>query len=118
MQGRVGRLLASVAVVGGVALAVQPLAGRAGAAIPEHDARATAHVLDRLAFGPRPGEVDRVLQMGLATYIDRQLHPERIDDAALASRLAAFDTLDMSTSDLAEKYFLPAQQLRRQAQIA
>src|SRR5690349_3416404 len=117
MQGRIGRLVVFVAVAGAVMFAPRAISGRESA-IPEHDARAAAHVLDRIAFGPTPGEIDRVVRTGLGAYIDRQLHPERIEDGALAARLAAFDTLDMSTRELAEKYFLPATALRRQAQLA
>ena len=36
------------------------------------------HVLNRIAFGPRPGDVERVQALGLQRYIDEQLHPERI----------------------------------------
>src|SRR5215469_5804616 len=40
------------------------------------------HVLNRIAFGPRPGDVEAVRRMGIDKYIDLQLHPERISDAA------------------------------------
>ena len=39
------------------------------------------HVLNRLSFGPRPGDVDRVLAMGVDRWIDRQLRPESIVDS-------------------------------------
>src|SRR4051794_37240907 len=39
------------------------------------------HALNRLAFGPRPGDVERVKAMGLSRYLDQQLHPERVDDS-------------------------------------
>jgi uncharacterized protein (DUF1800 family) len=45
------------------------------------DAR-TVHVLNRLAFGPRPGEVEQVMRMGVDRWIDRQLRPESIDDSS------------------------------------
>lgn len=80
------------------------------------DAQAVAHVLNRLGYGPRPGDVQRVQAMGLATYIDLQLHPERIANAELDARLASFETLTMSTRDLAEQYFIPAQQAQRAQQ--
>jgi uncharacterized protein (DUF1800 family) len=78
--------------------------------------RTVAHVLNRIGFGPRPGDVARVQQAGLAAYIEQQLHPERIADGSLAARLSEFPTLGMSTSELAEQYFNPADELRRQAQ--
>jgi uncharacterized protein (DUF1800 family) len=51
------------------------------------------HALNRLAFGPRPGEVDRVLKIGVDAWIDRQLAPERLDDRAVEKRLEVYDTL-------------------------
>ena len=51
------------------------------------------HVLDRLAFGPRPGDVARVRAMGVDRWIARQLEPGRVDDAANDALVAdAFDT--------------------------
>src|SRR5208337_5334940 len=38
------------------------------------------HALNRLAFGPRPGDVDRVLAMSVDKWIVQQLEPEKIDD--------------------------------------
>jgi uncharacterized protein (DUF1800 family) len=56
------------------------------ASVPK-DAAAVEHALNRLAYGPRPGDVERVQQMGLAAWIDQQLHPDAIDDSALKARL-------------------------------
>jgi uncharacterized protein (DUF1800 family) len=81
------------------------------------DAETIAHVLNRLGYGPRPGDVERVRAMGLGAYIDQQLHPERIDDAALEARLATFSTLTMPTRALASTYFIPAIQARRDADL-
>ena len=36
------------------------------------------HVLNRLGFGPRPGDIEKVAAMGLETYIEQQLHPQEI----------------------------------------
>src|SRR5499427_10874099 len=44
---------------------------------------AIVHALNRLAYGPRPGDVERVKQMGLAKWIDQQLNPSSIDDSAV-----------------------------------
>src|SRR6185437_12817814 len=55
------------------------------------------HVLNRLAFGPGPGDVERVTTMGIDKWIDQQLHPEKIDDHALDARLAPFRSLHMNT---------------------
>ena len=58
------------------------------------------HVLDRLGYGPRPGDVQRVKQMGLETYLQQQLHPESIDDSAVAKELAGLTALSMTATNL------------------
>src|SRR5437667_10337379 len=75
------------------------------------------HALNRLAYGPRPGDVDRVAQGGVMTWIQQQLAPERIDDARLAERERRFDLLSYRRDDLARLY-LDAQRARRERQQA
>jgi uncharacterized protein (DUF1800 family) len=65
------------------------------------------HALNRLTFGPRPGDLDHVLQVGVDKWIDRQLHPESIDDSALNARLAPLRTLKMSPKDLVQSFPSP-----------
>jgi uncharacterized protein (DUF1800 family) len=67
------------------------------------------HVLNRLSFGPRPGDVEGVLSMGVDKWIDQQLHPEKIDDRALDLRLSPFRTLRMNTDAMVENF--PPRQL-------
>ena len=62
------------------------------------------HALNRLAFGPRPGEVERVAAMGVDQWIELQLRPEKLDDSALESRLAPFRTLRMDTREMVENF--------------
>ncbi len=71
------------------------------------------HVLNRLGFGARPGEVERVRRLGLEAYIEQQLNPSKLDDSALAARLRDFPTLGMSNGELLAKYPQPGQLLRR-----
>src|SRR5262252_348153 len=61
---------------------------------------AVLHALNRLAYGPRPGDIERVQQIGLAKWIDQQLNPTPIDDKALEARLESLPTLRMSTATL------------------
>ena len=68
------------------------------------DQQRAVHALNRLAFGPRPGDVQRVAQMGVDQWIELQLHPDKIDDAALASRLSPFRTLRMDTKEIVENF--------------
>ena len=70
------------------------------------------HALNRLTFGPRPGDVQQVTAMGVDKWIDLQLHPEKISDSAIESRLAPFRTLRMSSREMVEEF--PDQQMIRQ----
>ncbi len=70
---------------------------------------AILHAMNRLAYGPRPGDVERVRQMGLAKWIDQQLAPNSIDDQALNARLENLPTLSMSSTRLIEEYPQPKQ---------
>jgi uncharacterized protein (DUF1800 family) len=69
-----------------------------------NDERRAVHALNRLAFGPRPGDVQQVMAMGVDRWIDLQLHPERISDDALESRLAAFRTLRMDPREIVQEF--------------
>ena len=62
------------------------------------------HALNRLTFGPRPGDVQLVMAMGVDRWIDLQLHPEKISDSMLESRLAAFRTLRMSAREIVDEF--------------
>jgi uncharacterized protein (DUF1800 family) len=69
------------------------------------------HTLNRLGYGPRPGDVERVRQMGLAQWIERQLEPGRISDARVEAALQAFPTLTMAVPDLVRTYPEPDQRI-------
>ena len=58
------------------------------------------HVLNRLAFGARPGDVEAIRVMGVDAWIDRQLYPERIPDATTEQFVARFPTLGKSGEQL------------------
>jgi uncharacterized protein (DUF1800 family) len=62
------------------------------------------HALNRLTFGPRPGDVDAVTAKGLDGWIEDQLHPESIDDSAVNGRLGAFASTRMNPKKLAETF--------------
>src|SRR5450432_1336400 len=70
---------------------------------------AVLHAMNRLAYGPRPGDVERVKQLGLAKWIDQQLAPNSIDDKAANARLENLPTLGKSTARLIEEYPQPKQ---------
>ena len=64
-------------------------------------------VLQRLTFGPRPGDFDGIKKIGVRAYIEQQLDPDGIDDSALRKRLEKLPTLMLSNPTLAEVYNPP-----------
>jgi uncharacterized protein (DUF1800 family) len=88
-------------------------------AIPDSpDGKTIVHVLNRLGFGPAPGDVEKVSRMGLGSYIDQQLRPEPLPDASVQARLSQFSSLRLTARELAERYYIPAlmERQRRQQQ--
>lgn len=70
------------------------------------------HALNRLTFGPRPGDLEIVRATGLGIWIERQLNPEGIpENPVLQAKLAPLDTLTMTTAELVRHY--PTQQMVR-----
>jgi uncharacterized protein (DUF1800 family) len=92
-----------------VALAVPTgtAAARPRPAPAEDDDARIVHALNRLTFGPRPGDVEAVREAGLDKWIERQLHPQGIPDAGLAPRLASLPTLNLSTAEILRGYDPP-----------
>lgn len=72
-----------------------------------------AHVLSRLTFGARPGDVARVRAIGVDAFIEQQLRPERIADARLDAWLRQFETLRLSYAQMQEAYPRPQDALQR-----
>src|SRR6202521_3433397 len=75
---------------------------------------AILQALNRLGFGPRPGDVERVKEMGLQKWIDQQLHPDSMNDSALDARLERFPTLKMSSAKLLDEFPEPQVAARRE----
>ena len=69
--------------------------------------------INRLTFGPRPGDVEQVKAMGLKKWIGLQLHPDKIaENPVLLEKLKTFDTLNMSSKEIVRNY--PAPQIVKQ----
>lgn len=68
------------------------------------DSKRALHALNRLTFGARPGEAERVASMGVDKWFEQQLHPEKIDDHALDARLAGFRTLNMDAKTMFQTF--------------
>jgi len=85
----------------------------ASAALPKDD-QAIVHVLNRIGFGPRTGDVEKVRTVGLQRYIDEQLRPERLADASMSARLRELTTIGLSPQEIAERYERPIMEARRE----
>jgi uncharacterized protein (DUF1800 family) len=108
-------LLLLTAVAPWAALAAQRGPGTAQPPREQTADQQVHHVLNRLAFGARPGEVEAVRAMGVDAWIERQLRPETIPDSAMTAFLSAYTTLDMSGTELLAEFPPPG---AVQAQLA
>jgi len=63
-----------------------------------------AHLLDRVTFGARPGDVERVMKLGWEKYLDEQLRPERISDQVVEQKLKNIESIHLSNAELAKNY--------------
>lgn len=63
------------------------------------------HALDRLSFGPQPGDVQAVKKMGVKKWVDQQLHPERIkENPELEAQLEPLESLRMTAKEAVQHY--------------
>jgi hypothetical protein len=78
------------------------------------ESEAILHALNRLTYGPRPGDVETVRQIGLAKWIDQQLNPDSINDSAMQARLEKYPTLRMSSAKLYSEFPQPQVAARKE----
>jgi uncharacterized protein (DUF1800 family) len=97
-----------------VALIVAIISTDTAATTFPKDSGAIEHVLSRTGFGSRPSDVTRVSRLGIEQFIDQQLHPDRVDDAAMTARLAGLTTVGLSSQQIAEQYAIPQLEARRE----
>ena len=69
-----------------------------------NEQEAILHALNRLGFGPHPGEVEQIQKTGLENWIQVQLHPESTADSVVDARLAEYPALELSAANLYDKY--------------
>jgi uncharacterized protein (DUF1800 family) len=81
-----------------------------------NDQEKVTHVLNRIGFGARPGDVERVQKMGIREYIEQQLRPESISDPRTDDKVSQFASLRMSQDEILQQYPQP-QQLARQVGV-
>ncbi len=80
---------------------------------PLTDEQKIMHVLNRLGFGARPGDIAKVKAVGLQKYIDQQLNPDAISDSVAEGKVKNLDVFGMSTAELFAKYPNPGALLRQ-----
>ncbi|MGH9493043.1 MAG: DUF1800 family protein [Terriglobales bacterium] len=97
-------LLALAACATASLIAVEKGKSKSTAAGRMEEEKRALHALNRLTFGPRPGEVEKVQAMGVDKWIEQQVNPSKGDDSALEARLAPLRTLQMSTREMMENY--------------
>ena len=86
---------------------------RASSSLPSlSEEQKILHLLNRAGFGPRPGDIARVRQMGIERYLEAQLHPEDLPDDFLARPLLALNTLQMTSPEIAQFYLPPPTPVR------
>ncbi|TFW17210.1 DUF1800 domain-containing protein, partial [Massilia arenosa] len=82
------------------------------AAAPGPADQQAVHVLNRIGYGPRPGDIERVTALGVTRYIEEQLNPEAIPlPPALSARLALLDAANAPAAEALARYL----DLRRDA---
>jgi uncharacterized protein (DUF1800 family) len=84
----------------------QLLAGKKGKPTDadSNEQKRAVHALNRLTFGPRPGDMQQVMAMGVDRWIDLQLHLEKIADIDVEAHLESLRTLRMSTKEILEDF--------------
>jgi uncharacterized protein (DUF1800 family) len=111
-------ILCSAGIAGLLLGATLVLSGAPATPRPPNDDQTISHLLNRLGFGARPGDIERVRVLGIERYIDEQLHPERAADPGMDERLASLTTVRMSSRQIAEEFEIPQLQARRAKQQA
>jgi uncharacterized protein (DUF1800 family) len=67
-----------------------------------------SHILERITFGPRPGDVERVMKLGWRKYLEEQLNPDSVTDKMIEEKLKPLASVHLSSSQLAHDYVQPA----------
>ena len=73
--------------------------------------QAAAHLLNRFSYGPKTGEIDAVVKMGLEKWFQQQLEAN-IPDESLSRMLSSYDAINLSNAEVVNKYPKGAQVLR------
>lgn len=93
-----------------------PVLAQPVSAVPLTYTQKCLHLLNRLTFGPKPGDLEKVKQMGPKAFIEQQLNPDSIDDSECEKALEAYPDLKLSSYDLFKAY-PPAQFALKKAKL-
>jgi len=107
------RLISLVSLVALAAPSFAAFADTPNARKPLTEDQKILHVLNRLGFGARPDDVEKVKSIGLQKYIDQQLNPASVTDTVADNKVKNLDISTMSTADLFAKYPNPGALLRQ-----
>ncbi len=69
-----------------------------------NEEEAILHALNRLGFGPRPGQVEQIKKTGLENWIQAQLHAENISDPVVDARTTQWQALALGAAGLLDQY--------------
>ncbi len=97
-------LAASLATARRPAHSPQPSSSSRAAPMKLTEEQRAIHALNRLTFGPRPGDLQKVMAMDVDDWIEQQLHPDEINNNALDAKLGQFRTLRMQIRDLVQMF--------------
>ncbi len=106
-------LVSSAFMIEAVSSAPQTRVGQRSDARRLSEEQRILHILNRLGFGARPGDVERVRALGVERYIEQQLQPEMIEDAVAEAKVRRLPTLSMSSAELLARYPNPGILVRR-----
>src|SRR5262245_20215921 len=99
-----------LATVSGTAIIFALILTLVGSAVGRFDQKLpldkqAIHVLNRLTFGPRPGDVEQVRRLGIDKWIDLQMHPERnAENPVLETKLKPLQTMQLALWQILEKF--------------
>ena len=104
---RLRLIISLIAPIGAIPLQGQPSRTQAIVSSDVRELPADQQImqaLNRLTFGPRPGDIQKVRAIGLDAWIDQQLHPDRIDDSAIEAFMSKYSVLSQNQNDLLKEY--------------
>src|ERR1700677_1132364 len=77
---------------------------RAPGVQPLTEEERASQALNRLTFGPRPGDLQRIQAIGVKKWVEMQLNPDQVDDSLLEARLQSFPAMRLSQQDLLRSF--------------